>query len=133
MLEVLALQLHFMDRMAFKFIGPENRAIFMDFLIDETLNNLSSNVKEKSKIPYLQKTTFKLWKSRHLAYSKVELIPKKNENGGYNIRGSVGWKFSGFLGIENDGIKLEITTYITETLAISISELQIKEFFLGYK
>jgi hypothetical protein len=95
-LESVFLNLHFFDRLAFQYIGSDNRNIFMNDLYTETSCSIVEIIANPDTIALddAMVTFYQMYQNRQKVYANCDIIPEKNNIGGFNIKNTVGWKLA---------------------------------------
>lgn len=126
------LDLHLMDKLAFASLGAEKRKWFMDALYDEVISLMSNFGEKESEIQEMREAFAKMYGQRFQEYASTTLFPEKNDQGGLDIRKTVGWKFGEVVG-GDDIAQLALVEITSDHFLLLIEHLQLRELLNGYR
>ena len=125
-LEMALFYLHFVDRIAFQYLGAERRNIFIDALFVEIKEALSRIHESGIDAMQFRSTFGDAYNERQVEYGKYKkLFAEKDEGTKDTLFWEFGKKIAGIFGSEMDII---VIMYVT-TIVYSLTALQLPELF----
>lgn len=135
--ELVAVELHLVDRIAFAKLGPEKRCWFFDPIFAEVAERIIATICTNEEQTRSFRLAFpELHAQRTAEYASYSVTAQPNEKGGFDIGKTVGFMFATHIvsdssKLNNEGVLLSmlISTHYVEGL---IRRLELDKLLIGY-